>query len=696
MTESVSSEQVAEFARILNEEIRDRADSGIPFSTEAECFASVVMEMFEETAIVEDAEICVQSGKLGRANWEIAGYAFPPSEEEDLTQMSILAVHFTNSEVPAPVGADDLRRRFELARNFIVAMLSGRSDELEPSSDVAALGRAIHARRRNLRRIEVLLATDAQTQRLKEIGSDRLGDVEIACSVWDIERLSRLSDPKQEEIELDILTLLNGEGLPCLQVPEEDPAYEAYLCVVPGPLLYHSYEKYGQRLLELNVRAFLSATGKVNRGIRDTIRSQPERFFPYNNGLAMTARQVELRKGVGGRDEIVRIVGLQIVNGGQSTASVHRAWKLDGLEEQVRKVFLQGKLTVIRTEESDTDGFIDLVRSISKFANSQNAVKDDDLEANQPWHVQLEKHSRSVWAPDAQSGWYYERSRGSYTTAKMRAGTTRAQKLTFERRWPRSQVITKTDLAKCWNAWEQRPDVVSLGGQKNFRRFTESLGEDVRRPRLDETEYRRIVARVILFRDVANVVKELKDQIPAYRANVTAYLAAYLSYRMPGGIDFDRVWEKQALAETVKDVLRAWAPQINEAILRAADGRNVTEWCKKPECWTAIRSLNLSTDVDLTRYAARDGSGRQVAIVDSSDAAAISDCLALSIEEWERLVAWSMRSDEVHWKVRGIISTLRSYALDRWTRRPTAKQARPVAQAIARWRAHEGELAKAR
>jgi hypothetical protein len=185
------------------------------------------------------------------------------------------------------------------------------------------------------------------------------------------------------------------------------------------------------------------------------------------------------------------------------------------------------------------------------------------------------------------------------------------------------------------------------------------------------------------------VVKELKEQIPAYRANVTAYLTAYLSYRLPAGIDFDRIWEKQALAETVKDVLRAWAPQISDAILRTAEGRNVTEWCKKPECWTAIRALNLSTDVDLTRYAARDGSGRQVAIVDSSDAAAIADCMRLNIDEWERLVAWSMRSDEVHWKVRGIISTLRSYALDRWTRRPTPRQARPVAQAIERWRSHE-------
>src|SRR5688572_9439663 len=105
--------------------------------------------------------------------------------------------------------------------------------------------------------------------------------------------------------------MLDGHGLPCLFVPEEDPHYDAYLCVVPGTLLYNAYEEYGQRLLELNVRSFLAVTGKVNKGIRETIRNEPDRFFPYNNGLAMTARRVELATNDKGQSEIVRIVGLQ-------------------------------------------------------------------------------------------------------------------------------------------------------------------------------------------------------------------------------------------------------------------------------------------------------------------------------------------------------------------------------------------------
>lgn len=671
--------------------MREKAREAIRFSSETEWFADSVLEMFTDAGIAEEPEVCVRGGRLGRASWEIAGWAFPPSDDEDLSELSLLAVLFNDSPDPLLITAEDLRRRFELAYNFVAAMLDGRANDLEPAADAAALGRIIHARRDKLRRITVHLATDGLTQRLKAIESQRIGMVEIACSIWDIERLSRLSDPRQEEIEIDVPRINGGKGLPCLAVPEEDPSYDAYLCVVPGALLYHAYEQYGQRLLELNVRAFLSATGKINKGIRETIRTQPDRFFAFNNGLALTASRVELARTDSGHDEIVRIIGLQIVNGGQTTASIHRAWKLDRAEAEVRRVYVQGKLTVITTKAEDTEGFTDLVRSISKYANSQNAVKDDDLEANQPWHVAFEKYSRSLWTPGAESQWYYERSRGAYTTEKTGAATTRARKVEFERKWPRSQLITKTDLAKSWNAWSQHPEIVSLGGQKNFKHFMTNLGDRVSIPKLDENEFRRIVGRVILFRDVTRIVNQIKDRIPAYRANVVAYLVSYLSFRMASSIDFDRVWEKQRVEEPVANVLRNWAEPIYHQIIRSADGRNVSEWCKKAECWEEVRSLNLTTDIDLSRFASSDNAGQTVGIVDSDDAAAISECLRLSIADWEQLLNWAMKTPGVHHVARGVASTLRSYALNNWQRTPSPRQARSAARLLESWRSSRAE-----
>jgi hypothetical protein len=685
------SDSVLEFARSLADEIEALSTDGSNAPSELECFAETVLEMFDTAGVMEEPVSCVRNGRLGRLNWEIGGWALPASDDEDLSNVALISLHYIGGAEPASVSVEDLRRSFELAVNYVAGMLEGRFEELGDAPDAAELGRMIFERRKGLRRIVVHLATDGITQRLKEISSEKVGGIEIACSIWDIERLSRLTDPKQEEIEIDVCAINDGLGLPCLQVPEDDPSYDAFLCVVPGAVLYHLYEQYGQRLLELNVRAFLSATGKVNKGIRETVRSQPDRFFAYNNGLALTARRVEIRPNERGQDEIVRIAGLQVVNGGQTTASLHRSWKLDGAEDQVRKTYVQAKLTVITTADDDNDAFVDLVRSISRFANSQNAVKDDDLEANQPWHVAFEKLSRSVWAPDAQSQWYYERSRGSYATAKTRTATTRTRKLEFERRWPRSQLITKTDMAKCWNAWAQRPEVVSLGGQKNFKQFMAALDDQVRRPRLDEEEYKRTVSRVILYRDVTRVVNQLKDSIPAYRANVVAYLVAYMSFRMTGNIDFDRIWEKQALAEAVKSVIRSWAEPIYQQIVTSAAGRNVTEWCKKPDCWHGVRSLSLATDTDLSRFGGRAGAGPggTSGLVDVDDAAAISECMRLTVQDWERLVSWAMRERGVHPAVRGIASTLRLYALGNWARTPSVKQARSAIKLIRRWRTED-------
>jgi hypothetical protein len=680
------------FAAALNDEIREQALEGVPYATESECFAQRVLEMFDDAGVVEEPEVCVRVGRLGRSDWEIAGWAFPPSEDEDRSQLAILAILVNDTPQPPPLEAGELRRKFELAVHFVREMLNGRADELEPAAEVAALGRIIHDRRKDLSKITVHLATDGLTQRLRSIESVQCGSVEVACSIWDIERLSRLADPRQDEIDIDIPIWLGGAGLPCLPIPEEDPHYEAYLCVVPGELLYKAYEQYGQRLLELNVRAFLSATGKVNKGIRETIHHQPERFFPYNNGLALTARSVVTRRTAEGNTEIVRIVGLQVVNGGQTTASIHRAWKLDGLQEQVRKVFVQGKLTVITTPEDDEDGFVELVRSISKYANSQNAVKSDDLEANQPWYVAFEQWSRKVWTPDARSRWYFERARGSYSVAKVRAGSTPAKRRQFEVESPRSQLITKVDLAKAMNAWAQRPEIVSLGGQKNFLEFIGSLGDALHRPTLDEAEFKRVVGRVILFRDVTRLAKELGEAIPAYRANVVAYLIGYLSLRMPHGLDFDRIWDRQRTPEAVMTTLREWAVPVYRAIVGSADGKNVTEWCKKAGCWDVVSRLSLSAPEDLNKFASDRGIGERPALVDSDDAINISECKRLTPEEWEAVTSWSFKTTPpLTRNVRGVLQKLKSYALDRWQQQPTVRHARTAAKAISRWRSESAE-----
>lgn len=118
----------------------------------------------------------------------------------------------------------------------------------------------------------------------------------------------------------------------------------------------------------------MQATGKVNKGIRDTLRSDSAMFMAYNNGISTIAEQVVIDENDSKEDFIIikELVGWQIVNGGQTTASIYAAFqnKVD-----LSNVNVQMKLTVIKsTEQMDS-----VISNISKFANSQNKITMSDL-----------------------------------------------------------------------------------------------------------------------------------------------------------------------------------------------------------------------------------------------------------------------------------------------------------------------------
>lgn len=676
---------VTAFIHALREQVIEQAQIGNPSWEEIVCLAHAAAELFDDSGVLETPVVCHATGRLGRSEWELAGWAMPSDDDDGLGEVSVLTAEWIGTDEAPLLGLPEVRRLFDRAVQLIRGALEGRTSDVVGPAEIQEFASELSRVGTRSRRITVHVVTDGTIRRGTAVEPMKIGGVEVRCELWDGERLGRLTDPTQKEILVDIGAALDGRGLAAMEVPTPGVPYDAFLCIVPGVVLCKAYDQYGQRLLELNVRAFLSQKGKVNQGIRDTILSGPEQFFPYNNGLALIARDVDVRRGESGGAEIMRIRGLQIVNGGQTTASLHRAWKVDGAVEQVDRTFVQAKLIVIRTTPEDDAGFVDLVRSISRYANSQNAVKADDLEANQPWHVVLEQLSRSTWTPDASSKWFYERSRGSYAVAKAASGSTRKNRLEFERMWPRSQMFTKSDLAKSINAWGQRPDTVSLGGQKNFTAFIRSLDDQLKRPTLDESTFRRIVGKLILFQDATRIVRDLKDEIPAYRANVVAYLVSYLSHRTQGGLDFDKIWDKQATPIPVQDELRRWAAPIARRILETAGTRNVTEWCKKSECWTAVRALDLPISDALGRYVTPGGVTHEGVLPDSSDAIDVSECMRMSPDEWNTFQDWAFKNP-VHFKIRGIIQTLRLQALNGWARNPTVRQARPVATVIRRWR----------
>ena len=679
--------ELLQFAERLQADVRDRATGGGPSGESnfrENAFTEIVLEHLFEIGMVENGEVCHFEGRIGRGIGKVSGFGF--NDDEDT--LDVFASVFLDSGNPGTLPSDDIRRGVERAVRFVEACFGGMHQDMEVASDAYLMASRIHGLERRLDRIRIFVLSDGVTQ-LKQLDAWEINGIPTRFEIWDIQRLFRgmQSGLPRDEIEIDFEEMF-GEAVPCLTLPKSPSDYTAYLAILSGDMIYRLYEEYGSRLLELNVRSFLQARGKVNRGIRDTLRDEPERFMAYNNGLSMTVDELTIVILPDGRAAIKSARGLQVVNGGQTTASIHRAKKQDGVD--LSSVFVPAKITTFVGETLDQ-----LVPRISRYANTQNVIQMADFSANDPFHVEIERLSQSVWCPGEQGRWFYERARGQYQVAKARIGTTPARTRRFNEQTPPARKFTKTDLAKYLNCWNQRPDLVSRGAQKNFDVFMQELRIGKETDWLpDETYYKLLIAKAILYKAVARIVRQ--EQFPAYRPNIVAYLIAYVSYRTGSQLDMDLMWQEQALSSEFEDLLRSWSQSINETIRNTAEGRNVTEWCKKEDCWKSIRSmaLPLSNLIPLELEGHTEPSkrrGRRAKPLTHADYENIRECKKLSGQEWLKIHAWGVRSGLLqNWQC-GIAQTLAGYAANEWDRQPSHKQARQGVAILEIARQHEAK-----
>ena len=134
-------------------------------------------------------------------------------------------------------------------------------------------------------------------------------------------------------------------------------------------------------------------------------------FFAYNNGITATAEEITIKDTKNGR-AITSLKNLQIVNGGQTTASCFYAREKE--KAILTKAFVQVKLSVVKDEKLVED----IVPNISKYANTQNKVNKADFFANHEFHRRIEQFSMETIVPAAEgelpgTKWYYESKRGS-------------------------------------------------------------------------------------------------------------------------------------------------------------------------------------------------------------------------------------------------------------------------------------------
>lgn len=404
----------------------------------------------------------------------------------------------------------------------------------------------------------------------------------MELNVWTLERIYQTFASNSSEI-IDIDTAdFNCSGIQCLKADlGESSEYDAYLGIVPGRFLADIYLKYGSKLLQGNIRAFLSVRGKVNKGIRDTIINHPENFFTFNNGIAIVARSVSFSSD---GTRIIHFKDLQIINGGQTTASLANAIIKKEDRFGMDNLYVPMKLTVLNVEndlsEAQVEKYNNITKTISQCANSQNAVSEADFFSNHPFHVMMEKLSRKVMAPPVngnpyQTIWFYERSRGKWEQEQMKL--TVAQKKKFCEMHPKNQVIKKEKLAKCYNAILMNPHQVCQSSAINFNRFAviiEKIYEEDR-DSINEAFFKKCVSSVILFDTLDSMIgKASWYPKGGNKAQIVPYTIAKLMTLLPKGTDIDwhYIWQKQALYLELAEELMKLAFCTHNFLMEQANG----------------------------------------------------------------------------------------------------------------------------
>jgi len=581
----MSDEAIETFARELAAEVDEATQCGDGSIYSEEEFTRIVLDRLGDEGAIENPTLLWQEGNFARTKYKITGYSIPDDEERLIL---VTTVH-TGQLPPPALSRDEIINALQQAMKFYECSCKGLHTKIEPSNtDASELARHIYEAREQIGVLRIVLLSDGLTG-LRSIDLKKAFDgTRIIVDLFGIERLQRILGQglRRDDIVVDFSTDFGG-SLPCLKASSGSADYDAYLASVPGALLADVYEKYGTRLLELNVRAFLGLRGRksVNAGLRATIRELPHRFLAYNNGIVATVDSMEVEDHGNGQLGIKSVRGLQIVNGGQTTASLHRAKRQDGAD--LEAIAVPAKIICVGGADLD-----EMVAAVSKSANSQNTVQPADFSANDPFHVTVEKLANNTWLPDGKGRWFYERARGSYGAAELKASFAAAQKRRFAQETPKERRFSKTDLAKYLNAWEGQAHQVSFGNQKNFQFFMQCLKDeypDGFEP--DTAWYKEFIAKAILFRATQSIVKAKK--FAAFQANIVAYTIACLSWSTGSHIDLDMIWTQQTISPELHRLLEGWVGTIDKVLRKTASNRMVSEWAKKVQCRDALRELSF-------------------------------------------------------------------------------------------------------
>lgn len=649
-------EETASYRQALLSEIGAESAAGMGYSSTR--FVDRACSVLESGEEFTEFNVCRISGQVSRGRPVLLdAYSFSPSDGV----LNLVVSVFSGAEEPEPLLTEEVKRTIAAAFRFLEGSVhESLADSWDESHDAHAVCSEVFsfATGGEMTKACIYLISDRPLgTSIGKMPDISLGTQRVDIHLWDIARLARVeaSTRGREEITIDFESEY-GEGIAALPAGIDSRArYDSFMCVMPGSILASLYDRFGGRILEQNVRAFLGDSRKVNKGIRDTLRTEPEMFFAFNNGLTVTVSDLETQVGDSGHTVITKATGLQIVNGGQTTASLYWASKSGA---DLSKVRVQMKLSRLPEE-----GFEDAVHNIARFANAQNAVSASDLFAGHPYFKRLEGISRGTLAPPAKAGegntyWYFERTTGSYKVELRRKRALEAK--LWQMLNPKKQILSKTDVARFESTFDGGPHIVSSGAQKNIAAFGKSIVQQwsVDPTAFDGPYFQRLVSRAILTRAVDAAIPAQAWYPGSIVRPLTSYTLALMSSRMrAAGLQpaYEAIWRMQRAPDAfmqeamrVAELVLPLLMDIPEAQVR---NRLITEWVKREACWTRVEASRIQLSPSFLRSgtvpSAQVG-GRPLPWRDRAQ-------LLWRDGAWKRLHAWEGREKKLSQGERDIV-----------------------------------------
>ena len=663
--------ELEQYVRELYHEVNSMAYSDDDGASKEDKFTEFIMETLAEADETEGIRLCpyMKENRNGNLDLKINGYAI----EDGFESVDLFITYYTDSNEIYALKKPAFDGLLKWSTKFLNSSLKGHLDDIEPSTEAYGLASLIKKYRGDFIRANIFVISNGNIPfDAPKILIKGFDDLHINIHIWDLERLHRLSQSKynREPIEIDFKKTL-GVSIPCLEMPSKNDLYECYLAIIPGDTLAALYKNYGTRLLESNVRAFLQQTGKVNRGIRDTIKEEPHMFLPYNNGLASTAMDVttDIEKG---HLVITGVKDFQIVNGGQTTASLFHTLKnqrMKNPEADLSEVFVQMKLTVIKDEEKKNM----IVPFISRYANSQNKVSELDLTSNNAYLIKLEELSRTTYAIDPedrnkQSIWFFERVKGQYKESLNKEPTKGKQKI-FKLKYPISQKILKSEVAKYMNIYKRIPFHVAKGAQKNYNFYLKEAEKEFKKRKPTRLMWEDIVANALLFK-TADRLFGRKNQDPIGDTNIKSHTVAYtlsLFHELTDGkIDLGSIWNKQFINEELERELKKGLIYIYQ-FFTSLDTMLISESAKSEKIWKelldkkqnpfdieVIKKYCLSETAFKNRYEVKEGNLEEAKKYNN-----LQQITDLGIRFWDGLNLYILKKDVLSTTQQNAASSIR-------------------------------------